>query len=41
MNIGVAILEGSELIVIFLVLILLGNDTQPVVQTLVLGPDIF
>ena len=41
MNVGVAILEGGELIAIFLVLILLGNGTQLVVLTLVLGPDLF
>ena len=41
MNIRVATLEDGELIAIFLVLILLGNGTQLVAQTLVLGPDIF
>ena len=38
---GVAILEGVEIIAISLGLILLSNGTQLVVQTLVLGPDVF
>ena len=41
MHIGVAILEGVEIVAISLGLILLGNGTQLVVQTLVLGPNVF